>query len=577
MDILKQELIALQLENKRLLSSQAHLSKITNDYLMLYYLSTSVNETKTTKDLWTIYLKNITTDGFKYKNAFILTKEKSASFDTKLFIHHDKLAKQDISLDQFDSFISKALDLKESINSSENTTCAMPIINISDEVTAILIIESDTAISFEEIQLLQIYAKQTVTTIENIILNEKLITNQSLLGEKLDQFVMLHYISKDIHDSLKFYEVLEKYLISLTGALGFNFSNAAIYLIKDNIKKVTLKNNELNFEILDHFDNKLVSESILLKDHVMNNDGTELVIPLLTLNKNISALMQVSSDEYINFEKIQMLDIFAMQTNTMLENTYLNFNLEKEVKSRTLDLQKAYNELESLDKMKDEFLSMVSHELRTPITSIMAFLETILSSIEDGNLDSDTESQFLNIIFEDSKRLKLIVDDILDLSKLEANKMIFNYKILDLNEIISSVCQSFEMNAIKKDLILIKSLEQNIDKINLDKDKITKVLSNIISNAIKFSPNKKDINIFSYQNENLIGFSIKDCGIGIPKDEQHKVFSKFEQVENMSHHSEGTGLGMPISKMIVEKMNGKIWFESELGKGSTFYVEFNIK
>lgn len=576
MENLENEIRRLKLENKRLIASQTHLGTITNDYLMLYYLTKSVNEAKSTKDLWTRYLKNITSDGFEYKNAFVLIKEKTASFDTKLFIEDSSLSKEYINPNDFDCFIKQALDKKETSNSLENTKSAIPIINMRKDTTAILIVESDNAISFEEIQLLEIYAKQTVTTIENIILNEKLISNQSLLGEKLDQFVMLHYISKDIHDSIKFHEVLEKYLISLTSALGFNFPKASIYLIKDGIKKVFLENSTLKFLALKDFDAPLLLDAFNEKTHTFDKSEKKLVIPLISINKNISALMYIESDCVIDFEKVQMLEIFAMQTSTMLQNTYLNLNLEEEVSLRTNELQRAYTELEQLDIMKDKFLSMVSHELRTPITSILAFLETILSSIEAGELDNETETDFLNIIFQDSQRLKLIVDDIIELSKLEGNAVKFNLSSINLNQALNEVSETFDLDARKKDLVIIKKLNLEPLELNLDNEKLKKIISSVLSNAIKFSPNNKDIVISSYAKNNIIGFSIKDKGLGIPIDEQNKVFSKFEQVDSIHHHSSGTGLGLPISKLLVEKMNGTLYFKSKENEGSTFYIEFQV-
>jgi signal transduction histidine kinase len=281
--------------------------------------------------------------------------------------------------------------------------------------------------------------------------------------------------------------------------------------------------------------------------------------------------MVVCDENGINTEDIQLLDIFAMQTSTMLENTKLNFNLRKEVDKRTSELNNAFNELKKLDSLKDEFLAMVSHELRTPLTSILAYMETIIADLSENYMDEETKGEFLHIIQDEAKRLKLIVDDVLELSKLEAGKMVYNNRETDLNAILEDLCVKY-LPLIETGGIFLKKSIETIPTVKCDTEKITKVLSNIMSNAVKFTGTNGTITAGSYTSGNNVILFIRDTGIGISEDNFRKIFSRFEQIEDISHHSKGTGLGLPIAKLIMEQQNGKIWFESKEGAGSTFYI-----
>ncbi|BDU49692.1 GAF domain-containing sensor histidine kinase [Haliovirga abyssi] len=568
---LENEIKKIKEKNIKLMENQVKLGDITNNYMMLYYLNKTIHESKTSKMLWKNYLTNITSGGFNYENAFIILPDDENNFNIKLFLNEfGELKKETFSLTEAGGFVNTAVYSKASTNSVSNTSTAIPILNNNNKITAILVADKSCGISFEDIQLLEIYAQQTVSTIENILLNEKLIEHQKMLGEKVDQFIMLHYVTKEIHDSTRYFEVLTKYLVALSSPMGFNFTNACIYIIESPIKKVTFENEKLVFKNLQTLDDILVENSKKENYWKLSKNETSLALPLFS-NRKLNAIIKIESDKKFTQEDIQLLEIFAMQTASVLENTKLNFNLEKEVKKRTLDLQKAYDELKKLDFAKDEFLAIVSHELRTPLTSIMAYLETL----SYGGVDPETTEEFINIIYSESKRLKIIVDDILDLSKLEAGKMTFDLTPTNLNELLNKSIKEFSEKA-KEKSIDVEFIAEELPFIDLDYNRMLQVISNIISNSIKFTPNFGTIKVSTYSKDSKIGFKIKDSGIGINKNNKNKIFSKFEQIENTDNHSKGTGLGMPISKMLVEQLNGNIWFESEVNKGTTFYVEFPI-
>lgn len=567
----------LELKNRKLLENQVKLGEVTNNYLMLHYLNKNINECRVSQKLWETYLHNITDYGFNYDNAFILLEsDESFEFDQKLVLDPEN---GEILILPFDSkeispYVQSAIDAKQSTSSEDNTSVAIPI-KSGNILRGVLVVFKNIGITFEDIELLEIYSQQTVSTIENITLNEKLMYNQELLGEKINQFVMLHYVSKEIHDSKRYYNVLEKYLNALTSEMGFNFKSASLYLLETPIQRVFLKDDKLQFEKIEELQNAPVSEAIAQRSAIVSLDEKSLCMPLMTLS-DFFAVMEIESDLPIPPEAVQMLEIFAMQTSSMLTNTKLSFHLQSEVERQTAKLNNAYTELKKLDAMKDEFLAMVSHELRTPLTSIIAYLETIIASYEDDSMDKETEESFINIIHEESLRLKVIVDDVLDLSKLEAGKMVFVNENINLDTLLEKGCDNFYMQASNRNITIEKLFSDGAKTVFVDKTRVLQVISNILSNAIKFTPDNTKVVVSSYIKDGYAHFSIRDHGKGIKPEDAHKVFSRFEQIESVEFHSKGTGLGMPISKMIVEHMNGTIWFESDYGSGTEFIVKLPL-
>lgn len=245
-----------------------------------------------------------------------------------------------------------------------------------------------------------------------------------------------------------------------------------------------------------------------------------------------------------------------------------------ELKKNSEDLQKAIEELKTLDKSKDDFLSLVSHELRTPLSSIVAYTEVLLDDFAESKED---EKKYLGIIKNESGRLTRLINDVLDLSKMEAGRMPFDMQPVNIGPLVESCVAGLSGLANKHSHTIINELiDQNII-VMVDADKIQQVLTNIISNAIKFSEDGKMITVTGRKENGNFTVSVVDKGIGIRPEDHDKVFDKFQQIEDVHHHSEGTGLGMPISRIIIENHNGKIWFDSELGKGTTFHFTLPIR
>ena len=186
-----------------------------------------------------------------------------------------------------------------------------------------------------------------------------------------------------------------------------------------------------------------------------------------------------------------------------------------------------------------------------------------------GNV-SEAQMEFLNMAKRNVDRLARLINDILDFQKLESGKMVFNMKRSDINEIVKDVGNTMVTLASQKNIDFILDLEENLPGLSLDKDKIIQVLTNLVSNALKFT-DKGSITIKTASKGNGIYVSVHDTGVGIKEDDIPKLFREFEQLEKgEDRKTGGTGLGLAISKKMIEGHDGRIWAASEYGKGSTF-------
>lgn len=261
------------------------------------------------------------------------------------------------------------------------------------------------------------------------------------------------------------------------------------------------------------------------------------------------------------------------------------------LKSATLyqEIKETNSKLEKLERLKSEFISIVSHELRTPLTSIKNSLDILLSG-RCGEV-SQSADKFISMARRNVQRLSGIINDLLDLSKIEAGKMDFNFKEMNIHSVIEYVKSTLTEVAKAKNLNLITEETENLPAINADSQRLEQVLTNLVSNAIKFTHegrnitikssfvNAKDIKVNEYFKDEIkklegdyIMVSVIDEGIGIAEKDLLHAFDKFAQIENsLSRKVGGSGLGLPIAKQLLEAHNGAIWCDSELEKGSAFY------
>ncbi|WP_370574988.1 PAS domain-containing sensor histidine kinase [Methanomethylovorans sp.] len=224
---------------------------------------------------------------------------------------------------------------------------------------------------------------------------------------------------------------------------------------------------------------------------------------------------------------------------------------------------------EAANRSKGEFLATMSHELRTPLNSIIGFSDILLSGMT-GDLD-EKQTKYLQHISNSGQHLLKLINDILDLSKVEADKMEINFEYFSISDAIEEVKMLVGPLALRKGIEFDVKINPELDSIKADKTKFNQILYNLASNAIKFTPDKGHISITAKRIDHMVEVSVTDSGIGIAMKDLNKLFQPFKQLNPyMTRQYGGTGLGLVLVKKYVEMHGGKIWVESEIGKGCTF-------
>ena len=294
-------------------------------------------------------------------------------------------------------------------------------------------------------------------------------------------------------------------------------------------------------------------------DPALPDTRAEMVVPLL-VGRNLIGVLDLQSDHVNRFstEDQYILTTLGEQMAIAVRNAQL-FQ-EAEIARR---------EAEIANETKSRFLANMSHELRTPLNAILNFS----AFVADGVLGpiNEEQSEVLNESIASGKHLLSLINDVLDITKIEAGMMELFIEEVDLNMVISSAVSVAKGLAKEKPVRLITAIEENLPSTYGDKRRLRQVFLNLISNAAKFTA-AGEIEITAQRWESGIEVRVRDTGIGIPVEEHHKVFESFKQARHDLAGVTGTGLGMPITKYFVDMHGGQIWFESQPGEGTTFYV-----
>jgi len=264
-----------------------------------------------------------------------------------------------------------------------------------------------------------------------------------------------------------------------------------------------------------------------------------------------------------------------LQSNQELEErTSLLEEKNQLIQERNLDIQQKAEQLEQSTKYKSEFLANMSHELRTPLNSIL-----LLSKLMSENKDLDTEYiEYAEVIQSSGQGLLGLIDEILDLSKIEAGKMKLEFADININEVTTDMKSLFNPLAKNKQLQLIIDVEEGLDRINTDKMRMEQILKNLLSNAIKFTEQGKvSLIVKKQETGNSILFKVKDTGIGIPADKQGLIFEAFQQADGSTRRRfGGTGLGLSISRELAKLLGGEIELSSKEHAGSEFTLSLPV-
>jgi signal transduction histidine kinase len=267
-------------------------------------------------------------------------------------------------------------------------------------------------------------------------------------------------------------------------------------------------------------------------------------------------------------EMMEMLD----EASQVIEYSRRLEQKSRELQVATDDLKAAYSRLKELDRLKDGFISTVSHELRTPLTSIRSFAEIIC---DNPDISPEERNEFGTIIVKESERLTRLIDDILDIAKMEAGQIDWELRVIEPRAVIEQalIATSGPFHQEDRKIRLETEIAPDLPTVQAEGDRLTQVIINLISNAVKFC-DKEDgvVRVTAERSANSLLVRVADNGAGIAPEDHSKVFQRFQQVGNMlTNKPKGTGLGLPICVEIIKYFGGEIGVESEAGAGATFW------
>lgn len=366
---------------------------------------------------------------------------------------------------------------------------------------------------------------------------------------------------------------------------AFNDMSNRLHLYEEqNVEQLTLEKNKLEAVLMS------IANGVVVCD---NFDNVVLV------NNHAQKLLEVGEDEILN-SKIQLycdsngelcfkekIEQFKDTPLDIMETKPLDFSIEvdkriiKAIMSPMFSRNKDYvgyiivlidvTKETEMDKIRGHFISNVSHELRTPVTVLRSYIDTLFNYGND--FDFNTQKEFIGVMNQEIVRLNKLVNDILDFSRLEASNVKLEKNMMNVVELIENSVESMQVLAQEKNLTFSIMKEPDLPEIPINEGSIERALKNLLSNAIKYSPEGGRVKIRAERARtgDFVEVSIEDQGLGIPEEYQSRIFDRFFRIENDAHTIKGTGLGLHLVKIAVEKHHGgQVFVQSKLNEGSTF-------
>ncbi len=322
---------------------------------------------------------------------------------------------------------------------------------------------------------------------------------------------------------------------------------------------------------------------------LMRKLNVTAVIPLKTQVDHVGLLLlgEKASGEIYSAKDIKVLEIFSPEAAISFENAKsvekirrFNITLKEQVDRATRELRSANEQLKDLDRLKDEFLSIASHDLRTPMTAIKGYLWMAING-RAGKIENQALKRYLDISYSSAERMIQLINDLLNVSRIKAGRVQMIFEEIDIKTIIDQVFAEIMSKVTEKNILLKYEGSANLPKLILDKQRFPEILQNLIGNALKFTPEKGKITVTAKRSkeEGFIEVAVTDTGVGLSKEDAGKLFEKYGRIETSytkAKESGGTGLGLYITKTYVELHGGKIWVESEEGKGTSFIFTLHV-
>jgi signal transduction histidine kinase len=302
----------------------------------------------------------------------------------------------------------------------------------------------------------------------------------------------------------------------------------------------------------------------LLDDYARRNSASARLVVASVVEEDALELDDV----------MRILDEASRETAALRAHSQALEEKSLSLERATADLSKANEQLRSLDRLKDDFMSSVTHELRTPLTSIRALAELML---DDPAMDTAQRQQFLGLVVAETERLTRLVNQVLDMAKIESGVAEWRSTKVDLRALVQQAVQTTQELFRERGAVVALKLPDAVPPLQVDPDRLTQVLVNLLSNAAKFVPlGQGRVEVSLHCDDDRVTITVQDNGPGVPPEQKELVFDRFRQGGDAAHRPQGTGLGLPISRRIVEHFGGRMWLDSRPGQGACFSFELPL-
>ncbi len=465
------------------------------------------------------------------------------------------------------------------------TLLCVPMLRDGVSIGAISVARQEVRpFSDRQIELVQTFADQAVIAIENVRLFKEVQARTAELTRSVEQLTALGEVSRAVSSTLDIEAVLDT-IVTRASQLARG-AGCSIYEYDEDAERFELRaTHRYDAEFVEALrasplrkGEGLMGRAAEMHEPAQIPDITQpgayrsslrdtlirfgyralLSVPLLREDQIIGSLsFNRKTPGEFSREVVEVLKTFATQSALAIQNARLFREIED--KSRQLEVASQH---------KSEFLANMSHELRTPLNAIIGFSE-VLTDRMFGDLNEKQE-EYLKDIYASGTHLLSLINDILDLSKIEAGRMELELTEFDLPTAIENALMLVRERAGRRSITLHTAVDRQLGQIQADERKIRQVVLNLLSNAIKFTPEGGRIEVGALPKDGFVEVSVSDTGIGIAPEDQEKVFEEFRQVGTAAKKVEGTGLGLTLCRKFVELHGGRIWVKSEVGAGSTF-------
>jgi signal transduction histidine kinase/putative methionine-R-sulfoxide reductase with GAF domain len=467
----------------------------------------------------------------------------------------------------------------------------LPLLRDADCVGVLVVARASVrAYSDKEIALMQSFADQAVIAIENVRLFKELETRTHDLTRSVGELRALGEVGQAISSTLDLQTVLRTIVARATQLSGTDagviyeyneqrevFEPRATERLEADIVQMLVatpvrKGQGVTGRLADVLepiqlaDLRDLAEQMPVRDLFLRAGYRALLaVPLVREDHLIGGLtvFRKTPGEFAS-DVVELLKTFATQSALAIQNASLF--LEIEDKSR---------QLEAASQHKSEFLANMSHELRTPMNAILGFSEVLADGMF-GEIN-DKQAEYLRDILESGRHLLSLINDILDLSKIEAGRMELEPAEFDLPSAIENALTLVRERAGRRGITLGREIDEGVGMIRGDERKVKQVLLNLLSNALKFTPEGGRIDVRAAVDDGIVEVSVADTGVGIAPEDQEAVFEEFRQVGTADKKVEGTGLGLALSRKFIELHGGRIWVKSQVGQGSTFTFTLPVR